>query len=95
MHALLQGTCPAVLQACTQFVPSHVTVPPVGAAHIVQLEPHALVSFATQAPLHRCCPLVHWHELLTQCDPPVHAVLQLLQWLSSLVRSTHALPHDV
>lgn len=47
--------------AGTQRVPSHVTVPPTGAWHGVQLVvPQELtLAFDTQVPLHEWCPLLH------------------------------------
>jgi hypothetical protein len=89
-HAVPQTTFPTTLHACTQLVPLHVTVPPVGLAHIVQLGPHAATSFATHVPEHVRIPLAHWHEPTVQCWPPAHAFPHPLQLLSSLVSSTHA-----
>jgi hypothetical protein len=94
-QTLEQAVYPPVVHDCTHCVPLHVTVPPVGAAHTEQLVPHALVSLATHWLPHKCVPPVHWHMALTQCRPPVHGVAHALQLLSSLVRSTQALPHEV
>jgi hypothetical protein len=55
----------------------------------VQVAPQALTSLLMQAPPHECVPPVHWHELLTQCAPPVHCVPHPLQSLSLLVVSMH------
>jgi|SRR5579859_3561731 len=61
--------------------------------HAAQLEPQALVLLATHEPPQTFVPLGHWHVLLTQWVPPVQGLLQPLQLASSLVSSTHALPH--
>jgi hypothetical protein len=70
-----------------QFVPLQAGVLLVGAElpQLVHPAPHALTSLATQLPLHRCVPTVHWHALFMQCAPPVHASPQPLQLLSSFV----------
>jgi hypothetical protein len=92
-HKLPQRRSP-LGQAGTHEVPLQLTVPPVGAAQTAQLAPHALSSFATHAPPHRCVPPVHTHALPTQRLPPVHALPQPLQLASLLVRSTQVLPQS-
>jgi hypothetical protein len=92
-----QTLSPAVLQEGTQLVPLQVADPPVGApaAQIAHEGPQALSSFATHAPLQTWFGDAHWHEPPTQCSPLGHCLLQPLQLLSSVVRSTQALPQGL
>jgi hypothetical protein len=80
-----------------QFIPSHDTLPPVGPTHCAQLAPHALVSLAAHRPFgHMRVPWLHVvvHMLLTQLGVAcgswvVHALPHVLQFILSLVVSTH------
>jgi hypothetical protein len=53
----------------TQLDALHDTVPPEGAAHCVQLAPHAFESLATQFPEHTWLGLGHTHPPFTHVSP--------------------------
>jgi hypothetical protein len=102
-HALLHKWVPLIGHDGTHFIPSHVTLPPVGPAHGVQLGPHALVSFAAHRPFgHVRVPWLHievhmlFMHLGVACGScVVHTLLHVLQFIGSLVVSTHIFPHCV
>ncbi len=72
----------------TQLVPLHATVPPVGAAHCVQLGPHAVESLATQRPEHTWLGLGHTHPPFMHASPAGQTLPQAPQLAPSLISST-------
>jgi hypothetical protein len=78
---------------CPQDVPSQVAVPPLGAVHLVQVEPQALTSLATHLPPQRCVPPVHWQTPAMHCWVSTQALPHFPQFVVSVLKSTQLPGH--